>query len=80
MGNEVIHQALEGRLLLIHLLCKHTAQQSRRLYAPCVSFRIAGSPGKNTIKEQIDEKPCDEKGYQNDRRIYDSIYKLNERF
>ena len=43
----MIHQALEGRLLLIHLLCKHNA---RRISAPCVALRIAGSPGKIFIK------------------------------
>ena len=43
LGNEVIHQALEGRLLLIHLLCKHNA---RRISAPCIALRVAGSPGK----------------------------------
>ena len=42
LGNEVIHQALEGRLLLIHLLCKHNA---RRISAPCIALRVAGSPG-----------------------------------
>ena len=47
LGNEVIHQALEGRLLLIHLLCKHNA---RRISAPCIALRIAGSPGKIFIK------------------------------
>ena len=43
----MIHQALEGRLLLIHLLCKHNA---RRISAPCIALRIAGSPGKIFIK------------------------------
>ena len=43
----MIHQALEGRLLLIHLLCKHNA---RRISAPCVALRIAGTPGKIFIK------------------------------
>ena len=43
----MIHQALKGRLLLIHLLCKHNA---RRISAPCIALRIAGSPGKIFIK------------------------------
>jgi len=45
LGNESIHQALEGRLLLIHLLCKYNA---RRIQAPCISLRIAGSPSSTT--------------------------------
>lgn len=49
MGKGSIHKSLEGRLLLIHLLCKDTGQQSTRLFAPCVSFRIAGSPGLKIV-------------------------------
>jgi len=63
MGNEVIHQALEGRLLLIHLLCKHTGQQSRRLFAPCVSFRIAGSPGSVQSKAPASSETLTERDY-----------------
>jgi len=62
MGNEVIHQALEGRLLLIHLLCKHTGQQ-RRLFSPCVSFRIAGSPGSVQSKAQSNSETLTERDY-----------------
>eukprot|EP00090_Calanus_glacialis_P029778 TRINITY_DN4782_c0_g1_i1.p1 TRINITY_DN4782_c0_g1~~TRINITY_DN4782_c0_g1_i1.p1 ORF type:complete len:959 (-),score=180.57 TRINITY_DN4782_c0_g1_i1:103-2979(-) len=46
MGKEVLHQSLEGRLVLVHLLCKDSAKGRRKLFSPCISFRIAGSPGK----------------------------------
>ena len=40
-------QALEGRLALVHLLCKAgPGDRNRKLFSPCVSFRIAGSPGR----------------------------------
>jgi len=51
MGKESLQKSLEGRLLLIHLLCKDTGQQSTRLFAPCISFRIAGSPGLKIIEK-----------------------------
>ena len=50
LGNESIHQALEGRLLLIHLLCKYSA---RRIQAPCISLRIAGSPSATPVKGKM---------------------------
>lgn len=50
LGNESIHQALEGRLLLIHLLCKYSA---RRIQAPCISLRIAGSPTATPVKGKM---------------------------
>jgi len=46
MGKEILHQSLEGRLVLVHLLCKDSAKGRRKLFSPCISFRIAGSPGK----------------------------------
>jgi len=46
MGKEILHQSLEGRLVLIHLLCKDSVKGKRKLFSPCISFRIAGSPGK----------------------------------
>ena len=54
MGREVLHQSLEGRLALVHLLCKAGAGagSSRQLFSPCVSFRIAGSPGRPVTMEE----------------------------
>ena len=53
MGRETLHQALEGRLALVHLLCKAGAGPgSRQLFSPCVSFRIAGSPGRPVAVEE----------------------------
>ena len=51
MGKESLHQSLEGRLALVHLLCKAGSSGAagpgnRKLFSPCVAFRIAGSPGR----------------------------------
>ena len=54
MGREVLHQSLEGRLALVTLLCKAGAGAgSRQLFSPCVSFRIAGSPGRRVAAEEV---------------------------
>ena len=53
MGKESLHQSLEGRLALVHLLCKAGAgDRNRKLFSPCVSFRIAGSPGRPVSVEE----------------------------
>ena len=46
MGRESLHQSLEGRVVLVQLLCKEAARTNRKLFSPCISFRIAGSPGQ----------------------------------
>ena len=55
MGHEVLHQTLEGRLVLLHLLCKSGvgagSQGARRLFSPCVAFRIAGTVGRSVPME-----------------------------
>ena len=45
MGGEGLQETLEGRLVLIHLLCKDLGRKENSLYSPCISFRVAGSPG-----------------------------------
>lgn len=52
MGKEILHQSLEGRLALVSLLCKEGAGGTRNIFSPCVSFRIAGSPGKSVLVEE----------------------------
>ena len=55
MGKEVLHQSLEGRLALVSLLCKEGTGARRNIFSPCVSFRIAGSPGKSVTVEEYSE-------------------------
>merc|ERR1719510_1376462 len=55
MGKEVLHQSLEGRLALVSLLCKEGTAGRRNIFSPCVSFRIAGSPGKSVLVEEYSE-------------------------
>ena len=55
MGKEVLHQSLEGRLALVSLLCKEGTGARRNIFSPCVSFRIAGSPGKSVLVEEYSE-------------------------
>ena len=42
LGDSSLHSALAGRLLLVHLLCKHEA---RRIQEPCLAIRVAGAQG-----------------------------------
>ena len=68
MGKEVLHQSLEGRLALVHLLCKSGAgpggQGDRRLFSPCVAFRIAGSPGRPvTVEEYTGDQSLTQRDY-----------------
>ena len=49
LGDSAAQQAVEGRLVLVHLLCKHTGRTARRLFSPCIAFRVAGSPGSYPI-------------------------------
>ena len=39
MGGESLLQRLEGRLVLVSLLCKELARPANSLYAPCIAFR-----------------------------------------
>jgi len=45
MGTAATQRALEGRLLLVNLLCKDTGGTDTDLFSPCIAFRTAGSPG-----------------------------------
>ena len=51
----MLHQSLEGRLALVSLLCKEGTGAGRNIFSPCVSFRIAGSPGKSVLVEEYSE-------------------------
>ncbi|XP_040570086.1 uncharacterized protein sha isoform X2 [Lepeophtheirus salmonis] len=46
LGGDKLRKLLEGRLVLVHLLCKDTIRHTgKQLFSPCVAFRVAGSPG-----------------------------------
>jgi hypothetical protein len=39
MGGESLVQRLEGRVVLVNLLCKELARPANSLYSPCIAFR-----------------------------------------
>ena len=55
LGTESVHQALEGRLLLIHLLCKYNA---RHIQVPLVIFSSVRSSKSGYIRLYISICPC----------------------
>ncbi|XP_024083816.1 uncharacterized protein LOC106666573 isoform X1 [Cimex lectularius] len=47
LGESDLRLSMEGRLILIHLLCKDMddiENQNNNIFTPCVSFRVAGTP------------------------------------
>jgi hypothetical protein len=38
---------MEGRIVLVKLLCKDTANARIGVFSPCIAFRVAGSPGNS---------------------------------
>lgn len=46
LGGGRLSLLLEGRIVLITLLCKDVANARVGVFSPCVAFRVAGSPGK----------------------------------
>ena len=59
LGGPEVHRLLEGRLLLVSLVCKDTEQ------SPCIAFRTAGSPGRepDNVEEQSQESGLTERDY-----------------
>ena len=48
-GDDNMRQILDGKLVLLNLLCQTKSDKSnsdRDIERPCISFRVAGSPGK----------------------------------
>lgn len=46
LGEPRLRSLMEGRIVLVRLLCKDTANQRIGVFSPCIAFRVAGSPGK----------------------------------
>ncbi|XP_067002355.2 uncharacterized protein sha [Anabrus simplex] len=56
LGEVDLRLRMEGRLILVHLLCKDVGtaavgSQDQTLFSPCVAFRVAGSPRDNNVPE-----------------------------
>ena len=47
LGDPRLRSLLEGRIVLIKLLCKDTSNAGIGVFSPCIAFRVAGSPGKS---------------------------------
>ena len=46
VGEGISAEAIEGRLVLVRLLCKDAGNDMRARFSPCVAFRVAGTQGK----------------------------------
>ncbi|XP_045025719.1 uncharacterized protein LOC116915350 isoform X1 [Daphnia magna] len=45
LGEPRLRSLMEGRIVLVKLLCKDTANARIGVFSPCIAFRVAGSPG-----------------------------------
>ena len=45
LGESWLRSLMEGRIVLVKLLCKDTANTHVGVFSPCIAFRVAGSPG-----------------------------------
>ncbi|KAK2727516.1 hypothetical protein QYM36_008114 [Artemia franciscana] len=45
LGDGSLRISLDGRVILVRLLCKDTANARIGVFSPCIAFRVAGSPG-----------------------------------
>ena len=45
LGESWLRSLMEGRIVLVKLLCKDTANTHIGVFSPCIAFRVAGSPG-----------------------------------
>ena len=51
-GDDNMRQILDGKLVLLNLLCQRKSDKSnsdRDIERPCISFRVAGSPGEKKL-------------------------------
>ena len=46
VGEGVSAAVIEGRLVLVRLICKDDGDATRALFSPCVAFRVAGTQGE----------------------------------
>ena len=47
LGEPRLRSLMEGRIVLVKLLCKDTANARIGVFSPCIAFRVAGSPGNS---------------------------------
>nr|XP_045624756.1 uncharacterized protein LOC123774467 [Procambarus clarkii] len=45
VGEAAARTSVEGRLVLVTLICRDAAQPDTPVFSPCLAFRVAGSPG-----------------------------------
>uniref|UniRef100_T1IBP4 Uncharacterized protein n=1 Tax=Rhodnius prolixus TaxID=13249 RepID=T1IBP4_RHOPR len=58
LGESELRITMEGRILLVNLLCKESQdsdQTSSNIFTPCLAFRAAGIPGDSTVWSGIRE-------------------------
>ncbi|XP_046603106.1 uncharacterized protein LOC124296796 [Neodiprion virginianus] len=55
VGEAELRDATEGRVVRVHLVCRDVDREKRApdVFTPCVAFRVAGSPAKNSIREVV---------------------------
>ncbi|KAK0180384.1 hypothetical protein PV327_006028 [Microctonus hyperodae] len=53
IGEGGLREAAEGKVVIVRLVCRDASPKSsnRSVFTPCVAFRVAGSPSKNSIRE-----------------------------
>jgi len=54
LGEVDLRFSMEGRLMLVHLMCKDVggggSGQDQNIFNPCVAFRVAGTPSESSLK------------------------------
>ena len=60
LGEARLRSLMEGRIVLVKLLCKDTANARIGVFSPCIAFRVAGSPGNSFdfIPYPYQKSPC----------------------
>ncbi|KAL0118914.1 hypothetical protein PUN28_009501 [Cardiocondyla obscurior] len=55
IGEAGLRDAAEGRVVTVKLVCRDASPKSTftGVFTPCVAFRVAGSPSKNSVREVI---------------------------
>ncbi|KAI4501419.1 hypothetical protein M0802_003296 [Mischocyttarus mexicanus] len=55
IGESGLRDAAEGRVIIANLICRDASPQENNtgVFAPCVAFRVAGSPSRSNVREII---------------------------
>lgn len=50
IGEGGLRESAEGKVVIVRLVCRDASPKSsnRSVFTPCVAFRVAGSPSKNS--------------------------------